>query len=85
MRWRLVDLRVRLSILQKNLNNSPVGLVPKSDGSWRLITHLSCPKGGSVNDGISDDLSSVNYTSFDTVVDKIFKLGFNTEGAKRCV
>ena len=38
-----------------NLKISPVGLVPKSDGNWRLITHLSYPEGSSVNDGISDD------------------------------
>ena len=34
------------------LKVSPVGLVPKSDGSCRLITHLSFPTGESVNDGI---------------------------------
>lgn len=26
-----------------NLHVSPVGLIPKTDGGWRLITHLSYP------------------------------------------
>ena len=66
-----------------NLKVSPVGLVPKSDGGWRLINHLSYPEGSSVNDGISDDLSSVNYTSFDSVVNMVFQLGKQAELAKR--
>ena len=66
-----------------NLRISPVGLVPKSDGSYRLITHLSYPVGDSVNDGISDELSSVTYTSFDSVVGMIFSLGRGAYLAKR--
>lgn len=46
----------------KNLRVSPVGLVPKADLGWRLITHLSCPKGCSLNDGIIDYLALVQYT-----------------------
>ena len=65
------------------LRISPVGLVQKSDGGCRLITHLSHPDGDSVNDGISDDLSSVSYTSFDTVVTMIMSLGKGAELAKR--
>lgn len=68
----------------KNLRISPIGLVPKSDGGWRLITHLSYPRaGGSVNDGIVSQLKSVSYTKFDTVADMIFKLGRSTLMAKR--
>lgn len=67
----------------KNLKISPLGLVPKSDGGWRLITHLSYPEGYSVNDGIDNESSSVNYTSFDSVVDMIFKLGNHAKLAKR--
>jgi hypothetical protein len=32
--------------------SSPLGLTPKSDGTWRRIHHLSAPRGSSVNDYI---------------------------------
>ena len=46
---------------------SRVGVIPKGKqtGKWRLIVDLSHPEGGSVNDGISPDLSSLAYTSVD--------------------
>ena len=65
------------------LRISPVGLVSKSDGGCRLITHLSHPEGDSVNDGISDAHSSVSYTSFDAVVNMVFNLGKGADLAKR--
>ncbi|KAM4652048.1 uncharacterized protein O3C94_014383, partial [Discoglossus pictus] len=47
-----------------NLRISPLGLVPKKEpGTFRLIHHLSYPKGHSVNDGIDQELSSVSYAS----------------------
>ena len=55
-----------------NLHISPIGLVPKSDGGWRLITNLSFPEGTSVNDGIDVNMSTVQYTSFDEVSDIVF-------------
>jgi len=46
-----------------NLHCSPLGLVPKKDPSkFRIIHHLSHPKGQSVNDFIPTELSSVQYT-----------------------
>lgn len=66
-----------------NLKISPIGLVPKSDGGWRLITHLSYPTNNSINDGIPELASSVKYTSFDKVSDMIFSLGKNALLAKR--
>ena len=66
-----------------NLVISPLGLVPKSEGGWRLIMHLSFPEGSSVNDGIDKDLCSVKYTSFDKVTDMIFGLGREAKLAKR--
>lgn len=65
------------------LKISPVGLIPKADKSYRLITHLSHPEGCSVNDGIGDELSSVSYTSFDNVASMIFQMGTGSEMAKR--
>ncbi|KAM3936556.1 uncharacterized protein RB166_007084 [Leptodactylus fuscus] len=52
-----------------NLRVSPLGIVPKKEsGKYRLIHHLSHPKGSSVNDGISRSLASVSYVSFDRAV-----------------
>ncbi|XP_075694193.1 uncharacterized protein LOC142660963 isoform X2 [Rhinoderma darwinii] len=52
-----------------NLRVSPLGLVPKKErGKFRLIHHLSFPRGGSVNDSISRAEAAVSYTSFDVAV-----------------
>ena len=51
---------------------SPLGIVPKkTPGEFRLIHHLSYPKGKSVNDGISREHSSVQYANIDHVINKI--------------
>ncbi|KAK6165929.1 hypothetical protein SNE40_022735 [Patella caerulea] len=60
-----------------SLQISPIGLVPKNSGGWRLITHLSYPHGNSINDFIDENNSSVKYTSFDSVVQMIASLGEN--------
>jgi hypothetical protein len=40
---------------------SRFGVIPKSTaGKWRLIVDLSAPEGGSVNDGISEELCSLS-------------------------
>ena len=45
------------SALGKNLQISPMGLIPKRSkpGKWRLIVNLSAPSGASVNDGINKE------------------------------
>lgn len=54
------------------LQCSPIGLIPKQQpGEWRLITHLSFPKGESINDGIPESLSKVKYSSFDHAIDLV--------------
>ena len=58
-----------------NLQCSPIGLVPKKDGSWRMIMDLSAPKGSSVNDYIPQEESSVQYSKFDDSVDTIANQG----------
>ncbi|XP_033750856.1 uncharacterized protein LOC117335049 [Pecten maximus] len=58
-----------------NLRLSPVGVVPKSDGKWRLITHLSYPAGKGVNSYIPEALSSVKYSPFDNVIEMVSSLG----------
>ena len=59
----------------QNLRVSPVGLIPKKDGSWRLIHHLSYPDGSSVNHHIDQNLCTVHYTPFDTALEMLAKLG----------
>ena len=55
---------------------SPLGLVPKKTPSeFRLIHHLSFPRGSSVNDGISRALCSVNYASTDDAIKLVKQLG----------
>lgn len=60
-----------------NLRLSPVGMVPKKDGSFRLIHHLheSYPSGSSVNDFIDKSLRSVKYSSFDEPLCILANLG----------
>ncbi|CAC5362511.1 unnamed protein product [Mytilus coruscus] len=57
------------------LRTSPIGLVNKSDGSFRLIMHLSFPNGCNVNDFFNSNETSVRYTSFDEVIDMMSSLG----------
>lgn len=55
---------------------SPLGVVPKKElGKFRLIHHLSFPKGGSVNDAIDQGECSVTYTSFDAAVGWVCRYG----------
>ena len=46
-----------------------IGAIPKghTPGKWRIITDLSFPAGGSVNDGIDPELCSLSYVSVDDV------------------
>ena len=57
------------------LHTSPLGAVPKKDGSYRLILDLSYPKGSAINDGIDHDEFSVSYTAFDAATDMVGLLG----------
>ena len=55
---------------------SPLGLVPKKElGQWRIIHHLSFPKGFSINDGIPVENSTVQYQNIDHAVKLIQKCG----------
>ena len=60
----------------KNLQISPLGLVPKKERvEYRLIHHLSYPLGSSINDGISDINKTVQYETLDIAIFYINKLG----------
>ena len=54
---------------------SPLGAVPKKDGTFRIILDLSSPRGYSINDGISREDFSVRYTSFDEATYLVRQLG----------
>ncbi|XP_077155697.1 uncharacterized protein LOC143818192 [Ranitomeya variabilis] len=60
----------------KNMKISPLGIIPKKEpGKYRLIHHLSHPKGDSVNDAISPEEASVSYASFDKAVELVRAAG----------
>ena len=60
----------------KNFRVSPIGLVEKkTKGDFRLIHHLSYPRGDSVNYFIDPELCSVQYTSFDQAIQMVQSLG----------
>ena len=61
-----------------NFRCSPIGLVPKRiQGEYRLIHHLSSPKGSSVNDCIDREECTVSYSDFDEAVKLVVALGRN--------
>lgn len=59
-----------------NFHVSPLGLVAReSPGQYRVIHHLSCPEGSSVNDGIPSESCIVHYQSIDDAVALIKQCG----------
>ena len=58
-----------------NFRTSGLGVVPKHDGGWRIIYHLSAPAGYSINDYIDPALYSLSYCSIDDAYAIINKLG----------
>lgn len=55
---------------------SPIGIVPKKTANdFRLIHHLSYPRGSSINDSIPDDCASVHYATINDAVNILKKLG----------
>ena len=57
-----------------NFCSSGLGLIPKHDGGWRIIYHLSAPRGSSINDYIDSSLYSLSYCSIDDAYRIINKL-----------
>ena len=66
------------------LHTNRLGVIPKghTPGKWRLITDLSHPAGGSVNEGIQAQLCSLHYTSVDKVARAAQSIGQGTLLAK---
>lgn len=66
------------------VHSSPIGLVPKAHqlSRWRMIVDLSCPRGGSVNDGIAPGVCSIQYAALDEAVGIILSMGIGTQLVK---
>jgi hypothetical protein len=62
---------------------SPLGLVPKSDGNFRRIHHLSHPPGRSVNDGIPESYGHLKFDTFQDVLDAVVRAGRHCVITKR--
>ena len=58
-----------------NLQCAGVGVVPKKDGSWRMIMHLSAPQQGSINEGIDKETYSLRYSNIDDATRLIAAVG----------
>ena len=55
---------------------SPLGLQPKKDpGSFRVIHHLSYPKGTSINDGIPKECATVKYATVTQAIKFMLRFG----------
>ena len=59
----------------ENMCISPIGLQVKKSGDFRLITHLSHPKGSSVNDAIPRDFASVKYATLGEAITLVKRSG----------
>ena len=61
-----------------NLRCSGLGVVPKKDGGWRVIYHLSAPHGSSINDHINPSRFPLHYRTIDAAISIINRLGPGT-------
>ena len=57
------------------LHISLIGVIPKPDGTWRLITNLFHPINDSINSYINETYSKLCYSSLDNILDKLYDLG----------
>ena len=58
-----------------NLRCSGLGVIPKNDGTWRIINHLSAPQGSSINDYIDPLECSLHYCTIDEAIHICQSLG----------
>ena len=63
------------TIPTNTFRSSGRGVIPKKNGKWRMILHLSAPFGSSVNDGIDNDQFPVQYSTVDDAVEMISRYG----------
>ena len=65
----------RLNTLPRWFISSPLGVVPKGDGRWRRIHHLSYPRGESVNCHIPEAWGALEYATFNDAVEALLTQG----------
>eukprot|EP00731_Ephydatia_muelleri_P000796 Em0001g796a len=58
-----------------NLRTSGMGAVPKKNGKWRVIMHLSAPEGSSINDFIDKEDFPIHYATVDDAVAMVSRYG----------
>jgi len=58
-----------------NFRTSGLGLVPKHDGGWQIIYHLSVPFAQSINDFIDPQSYTLSYCTIDDACKILYKLG----------
>ena len=58
-----------------NFRTSGLGLVPKHDGGWQIIYHLSAPFAQSINDFIDPHVYSLSYCTIDDAYKILNELG----------
>ena len=63
--------------------SSPLSLIPKHNGGFQHIHHLSHPKGRSINNHISDKEGELRYIKFQEVLNLILKARRNCIIIKR--
>ena len=70
-------MEISLLLQPPGIHISPLGVIPKMNkpGKYHLIVDLSSPAGFSTNDGISQELSSIKYTSVDHLACLIYLVG----------
>ena len=80
--WKLLTQHFKKSVKRvahslQNFRSSGLGLVPKHDGGWRIIYHLSAPALHSIIDYIDPNFFSLSYCTIDDAYSIINKLGHN--------
>ena len=76
--WRLA-----VTILSRPIIISPIRLVPKYDGGFRRICHLSFPLGNSVSDGIPTELAALSHLRLKEVFSLVLQAGRSCVITKR--
>ena len=74
---RILDLFKNMPI--STLQISPIGLIPKPDGNWRLNANLSHPPSKGINSYIDPEFCKVNYSSLDSILEMIYNCGKSAE------
>eukprot|EP00731_Ephydatia_muelleri_P001040 Em0001g1040a len=68
----------------KHFRTSGLGTVPKKNGKWRVIHHLSAPEGLTINDFISKEDFAIHYSTIDDAVVLLSRFDKGAMMAKVC-